>query len=351
MARVDALLRKLNDQGGSDLHLVAGIVPRMRVGGALKPVDGWPALSHDDLSSLLEELAPQDKWTQFEVRRDLDYAYGLPGVARFRVNYFYQQNGIAAVVRIIPERILTLDELKAPAVVAGFADLNSGLVLVTGPTGSGKSTTLAGIIDKINNNYAKHIITIEDPIEFLHPPKRAIISQREVGQHTRSFAAALHAAIRQNPDVILVGEMRDHETISLAINAAEMGMLVFGTLHTNSAIKTIDRLVDAFPEEEQGQARLSLSESLAGVVAQLLLPRADGNGRVAVHEVLARTQALPNIIREGNTGMLATTIQNGRAVGMQMMDDALEKCLVQKLIRAEDAYRKAENKARFERYL
>ena len=232
-----------------------------------------------------------------------------------------------------------------------FAHLVRGLVLVTGPTGSGKSTTLAAIIDKINKSYDKHIITIEDPIEFLHPPKRSLLSQREVGQHTRSFATALRSAIRQNPDVILVGEMRDHETISLAINAAEMGMLVFGTLHTNSAIKTIDRLIDAFPEDQQGQARLSLSESLAGVIAQQLLRRADGSGRVAAHEVMVRTAALPNIIREGNTGMLATTIQNGRSQGMQMMDDALEELLAAGRIHAEDAYRKAENKRRFEALL
>jgi twitching motility protein PilT len=236
-------------------------------------------------------------------------------------------------------------------VIEELAHLRSGLVLVTGPTGSGKSTTLAAIIDKINSAYDKHIVTIEDPIEFLHPPKRCMLSQREVGNHTRSFAAALKASIRQNPDVILVGEMRDHETISLAITAAEMGTLVFGTLHTNSAVKTIDRLIDSFPAEEQEQARVSLAQSLSGVVAQLLLPTTDGNGRVASHEILLRTTALPNIIREGNTGMLASVIQNGKGAGMQTMDDSLMELLDANRIRAEDAYRKAQNKQRFEKRL
>jgi twitching motility protein PilT len=348
---IDALLRHLDSSGGSDLHLAAGLEPRVRVSGALTPVPGWDVLSHKELDAMLKELAPPEQWRTFVARRDCDFAYGLPGVARFRVNYFYQHNGPGAVMRRIPERIRSLEELKTPPVIESFAHMRSGLVLVTGPTGSGKSTTLAAIIDKINQSYDRHIVTIEDPIEFLHTPKRALLSQREVGTHTKSFARALRAAIRQNPDVILVGEMRDHETIALAVTAAGMGALVFGTLHTQSAIKTIDRLIDSFPAEEQEQARVSLSQSLTGVVAQLLLPTADGNGRVASHEILVRTTALPNIIREGNTGLLASLIQNGRQMGMQTMDDSLQALLAAKKIRAEDAYRKAYDKARFESFV
>lgn len=349
MPRIDELLSYLSDNGGSDLHLASGLEPRARVRGALRPVPGWDVLSAHELEGMMRELAPRDHWRDYERTRDVDFAYGLESVARFRVNYFYQHHGPAAVMRIIPERILTLEELGAPEVVERFAHLRSGLVLVTGPTGSGKSTTLAAIIDKINSEYDKHIVTIEDPIEFLHPPKKCMLSQREVGKHTLSFAAALRASIRQNPDVILVGEMRDHETISLAITAAEMGTLVFGTLHTNSAVKTIDRLIDSFPSEEQEQARITLSQSLSGVVAQLLLPTADGKGRVASHEILLRTSALPNIIREGNTAMLASIIQNGKAAGMQTMDDSLMSLYNEKRILAEDAYRKAHDKSRFEK--
>lgn len=351
MARVDELLTFLHEQGGSDLHLAAGLEPRARLGGSLEPVPGWARLSDEDLRVMMREIASEDQWEDYERTLDADFAYGLEGVARFRVNFFCQQNGSAAVMRIIPERVRTVEELGVPEAVASFANLRSGLVLVTGPTGSGKSTTLAAVIHAINATYDKHIVTIEDPIEFVHEPKRCLITQREIGAHTRSFATALRAAIRQNPDVILVGEMRDHETISLALTAAEMGTLVFGTLHTNSAIKTVDRLIDSFPADEQGQARISLSQSLAGVCAQLLLPTADGKGRVAVHEVLLRTTALPNIIREGNTGMLASLIQNNGRMGMQSMDDALFAVVKSKRVHPEDAYRKAQDKARFEKLL
>ncbi len=351
MPRIDELLRYLHDEGGSDLHLAAGLEPRARISGSLRAIPGWDVLSAEELNRLLEELSPPDHWRNFERERDVDFAYGLEAVARFRVNYFYQHHGPAAVMRIIPECIRSLEELSAPAIVERFAHLRRGLVLVTGPTGSGKSTTLAAIVDKINSEYDKHIVTIEDPIEFLHPPKKCMLSQREVGKHTQSFANALRASIRQNPDVVLVGEMRDHETIALAITAAEMGTLVFGTLHTNSAIKTIDRLIDSFPSEEQEQARITLSQSLAGVVAQLLLPTKNGKGRVAAHEVLIRTSALPNIIREGNTAMLASVIQNGKRVGMQTMDDALWALLDAGRIHPEDAYRKAQDKPRFEKRL
>lgn len=351
MAEIDALLKYMHERGGSDLHLASGLEPRVRLSGSLQPVEGRKVLSEAELSTMMQELASPKQWEAFQHTLDTDFAYGLPGVARFRVNYFCQENGVAAVLRIIPEKIRTFEELGVPAAVERFVHMNAGLVLVTGPTGSGKSTTLAAIIDKINSSYEKHIVTIEDPIEFVHPPKRALFSQREVGEHTKSFASALRAAIRQNPDVILVGEMRDHETIALAVTAAEMGMLVFGTLHTNSAVKTIDRLIDAFPAEEQTQARVSLSQALAGVVAQLLLPTFDGKGRVAAHEILLRTTGLPNLIREEKTGLLRSLIQNNREMGMQMMDDALMALVEQQRILPQDAYQKAQDKGRFEAML
>jgi twitching motility protein PilT len=351
MARVDELLRYMQARSGSDLHLAAGLAPRIRRRGSLEPVEGWAPLDDEALAAMMREIAAPWHWTDFERTSDVDFAYGLPGVARFRVNFFCQENGVAAVLRIIPEKILSFADLGVPAAVEQLAHLHAGLVLVTGPTGSGKSTTLAAIIDAINHRYEKHVVTIEDPIEFVHRSKKALISQREVGQHTSSFAAALRAAIRQNPDVILVGEMRDYETISLATTAAEMGVLVFGTLHTNSAVKTIDRLIDAYPADEQPQARISLSQSLAAVVAQLLLPTADGKGRVAVHEILLRNTALPNLIREEKTGMLRSLIQNSREAGMQLMDDALMALVEQRKILPQDAYQKAQEKTRFEALL
>ena len=351
MARIDELFRYLKDSKGSDLHLSSGIAPHVRRHGALEPVPGWNLLSDADLRALLREIASEKQWTEYEQSGDLDFAYGLPNVARFRCNYLVDENGAAAVFRIIPERIVPLAELKAPAAVETVAHLKSGLVLVTGPTGSGKSTTLAAIIDKINDTYNKHIVTIEDPVEFVHKSKRCVFSQREVGTDTESFAAALRAAIRQDADVILVGEMRDLETISLAITAAEMGALVFGTLHTNSAAKTIDRIIDAFPPEQQGQVRTSLSESLKGVIAQLLLRTADGKGRCAVNEILLDAPGLANLIREGNTPMISSVISANKKLGMQTMDDALADKVERKIITPEDAYLKAQDKKRFEKLL
>jgi twitching motility protein PilT len=348
VARIDALLAYLKQHEGSDLHLAAGIEPRIRRHGALEPVEGAQRLDPEALRAMLREIAEPRHWQAYEQSGDADFAYGLPGAARFRANYFRQQNGAGAVFRIIPERITSLADLDLPPAIARLCELQKGLVLVTGPTGSGKSTTLAAMIDHINRTQSKHIVTIEDPVEFVHQNQRCVISHREVGPHSRGFGPGLRAAIRQDADVILVGEMRDLETISLAITAAEMGALVFGTLHTNNAAKTIDRLVDAFPADEQPQARLSLSESLAGVVSQLLLPTADGRGRVAVHEILLRTPALPNVIREGNTPMLHSIIQSGKAAGMQALDDALFALAKQGRIDPQDAWRKAEDKARFE---
>jgi twitching motility protein PilT len=348
MARLDPLFKLLKEQGGSDLHLAAGMQPHMRQHGSVKPIGGWPVFTDSSLREHLKELSNEKQWSHFETNLDLDFAYALPGVARFRANYFNQERGAAAVFRIIPEKIRTLEELKAPAALAALADLEQGLVLVTGPTGSGKSTTLAAIIDLINTKHAKHIVTIEDPVEFVHQNKKCMLSQREVGNDTKSFANALRSAIRQDPGVILVGEMRDMETISLAITAAEMGVLVFGTLHTNSAPKTIDRVIDAFPTDQQQQVRTMLSESLAAVVSQLLLKTPDGKGRMAVHEILLKTPGLPNIIREGNTPMIHSIIQSGKQLGMQAMDDVLFKFAEEGKISGEDAFHKSTNKARFE---
>ncbi len=348
MAKIDQLLRLLKDQGGSDLHLAAGLEPRIRLHGVLSPLENTGVQGDADVRGLLQEIASAPHWNDYVETGDLDFAYGLEGVARFRANYFVQQNGAGAVFRIIPEKIIPMEDLKLPPAIESLTHLEKGLVLVTGPTGSGKSTTLAAILDKINRDSAKHIVTIEDPVEFVHLNKKSVFSHREVGAHTEGFRGALRAALREDADVILVGEMRDYETISLALDAAEMGVLVFGTLHTNSATKTIDRVIDAFPADAQSQARLSLSESLAGIVSQLLLPTADGAGRCAALEILLRTRALPNVIREGNTPMLQSLIQSGRKIGMQEMDDALEALLKDKKISARDALAKANNKARFE---
>ena len=348
MARIDDMLRHIKEHGGSDLHLAAGIAPRMRSHGELVEVEGWPELTDKSLREIVREIATESDWQSFDECGDLDFAYGLAGVARFRANYFVQERGAGAVFRIIPEEILTLEDLKLPAAVGALCHLNQGLVLITGPTGSGKSTTLAAIINEINRVYSRHIVTIEDPVEFVHRNQSSVLSHREVGSHTLGFTPALRASIRQDADVVLVGEMRDMETIALAITAAEMGMLVFGTLHTNSATKTVDRIVDAFPADEQSQIRVSLSESLAGVVSQLLLRTADGKGRCAVHEILLRTSGLANVIREGNTPMLNSLIQSGKQQGMQSMDDALFAVVESGQIRAVDAHRKATDKARFE---
>ena len=308
MARLDELLTYLKENDCSDLHLAAGLEPRVRAHGKLESIPGKPPLTDEGLRRDLQELASPKHWSEYARTNDVDFAYGLEGIARFRANYFVQGNGAGAVFRIIPEEIITLEQLNLTAAIESLAHLDQGLVLVTGPTGSGKSTTLAAMIDKVNKTYPKHIITIEDPVEFVHQHQTATFSHREVGLHSLSFENALRSAIRQDADVILVGEMRERDTISLAITAAEMGMLVFGTLHTNNAAKTIDRIIDAFPADEQNMVRLSLSESLAGIVSQLLLRTADGKGRIAANEILLKTPALPNVIREANNQM-----QIGRA--------------------------------------
>jgi twitching motility protein PilT len=348
MARIDELLRYLVEHKGSDLHLRASLEPRIRVSGRLEAVDRWGPLEDDDLRAMLGEIATPKQWEEYQAHGDLDFAYGLDGVARFRANFLVQEKGAGAVFRTIPEKIIPLEQLGLPSALEKLVELHHGLVLVTGPTGSGKSTTLAAMIDRINRGSRRHVVTLEDPIEFVHRNKSCVFSHREVGNHSQSFQNGLRAAIRQDADVILVGEMRDYETISLAITAAEMGLLVFGTLHTNGATKTIDRIIDSFPSDEQPQARLSLSESLAGVVSQLLLPRADGKGRVAALEILLRCPGLANVIREGNIPMLTSMIQQGKREGMQLMDDHLFELVERRTITPQDAYMKALDKPRFE---
>lgn len=345
MAKIDGLLQDLVLQEGSDLHLSCGNAPIFRVHGHIQRVNHGPLAPADMENFLFEILTPEQK-VRFEAGRDLDLAYEVPGLARFRVNMFAQHRGLGAVLRVIPSRIPTADELKLPPAIREFTRLNRGLVVVTGPTGSGKSTTLAAMVDLINETRSEHILTIEDPIEFVHPTKKALVNQREVGPHTKSFATALRAALREDPDVILVGEMRDPETISLALTAAETGHLVFGTLHTNSAHKTVDRIIDSFPGDQQSQVRAMLSESLRGVVAQQLL-RKKGGGRVAAHEILVGTPAVANLIREGKTFQIPSVIQTGKQLGMLQMDQSLQALLSGGVINAEEAYNKAFDKAPF----
>jgi len=350
MNRLEQLLATCHERGGSDLHLASGLEPRIRVHGELQPVDGHQPLSPETIDEMLRELASAVHWSSFVDTGDVDFAHSLDGIARFRCNYLRQENGPSAVFRVIPQEILTVEQLGLPKAVRELAALTRGLVLVTGPTGSGKSTTLAAVVHEINQTSSRHIVTIEEPVEFIHRPARSILSQREVGADSDSFGGALRSALRQDADVILVGEMRDLETIALAITAAETGALVFGTLHTNGAANSIDRLIDAFPSDQQAQVRLTLAETLAAVVSQQLLQTADGTGRVAAHEILLRTTGLPNIIREGNTPMIRNVIQGGRGRGMQLMDDALEALLQDDKIGPRDAYLKATDKERFEPY-
>ena len=351
MPRLDNLFRYTKEQDASDLHLAAGQQPRVRVHGTLRPIEGTTAYDDAGLLALLRELVAEDRWREYETEGDLDFAYAIEGVARFRANYMRQQSGAAAVFRLIPDRIRTLEELAMPEAVCQLADLHNGLVLITGPTGSGKSTTLAAIIDRINSSWEKHIVTIEDPVEFVHPERRCVFSQREIGVDTDSFGNALRGAIRQDADVILVAEMRDLETIALAVTAAEMGSLVFGTLHTNSAAKTIDRLIDVFPADQQSQTRMSLEDTLAAVAPQHLIRTADGRRRRAAVEILLRTSGLGNLIREGNTPMIHSVIQAGRKAGMQTMDDALHELVRNRKVLPDEAMRRAVEKNRFESYL
>jgi twitching motility protein PilT len=350
MAQIDQFLRLMVQQKGSDLHLTVGTPPIIRQHGELTRIK-FRELTPADMQGLMYEIMTPVQRAQFEERNDTDFAYEIADIARFRVNVFRQRKGIGAVLRAIPTKVLTADELKLPEGVRRFCKLTKGLVLVTGPTGSGKSTTLAAMIDLINETKPDHILTIEDPIEFVHQNKRGLVNQREVGNHTNSFAAALRAALREDPDVILVGEMRDLETIALGITAAETGHLVFGTLHTSSAAKTVDRIINAFPADEQEQIRAMLGESLRGVIAQQLLRKADGAGRVAALEVMVGTPAVGNMIREGKTHQIPSMIQTGKKDGMQMMDQAILDFLMRNVITADEAYARAHSKAEFLPYL
>lgn len=351
MPKIDPLFKHLRDQEGSDLFLVVGEAPKMRVHGSIVNVQGAPQLTRDMMNALLVEILNEEQKKNFARDKDLDFAYALEGVGRFRCNYFYQNEGPAAVFRIIPEKIKPLSALNLPPVLNSFADYSKGLVLVTGPTGSGKSTTLAGIINEINERHAKHIVTIEDPLEFVHQPKKAMITHREVGTHCESFDSALRASVREDPDVILVGEMRDLETIRLALTASEMGFLVFGTLHTNSASKTVDRIVDVFPASQQPAVRTMLAGSLVAICSQLLVRGADGKSRFCANEILISSAGLGNAIREGNMNMIKTHIQSGGNQGMQLMDAALEKLVQSGKADPEDVYMKATDKQRFQRYM
>ena len=345
MAAIDALLKTMLEKGGSDLHLTVGLPPKSRISGSLQPIGDKP-IDAATMESLLKEICPEKRWADFLDRKDLDLAHEIPGFARFRGNYLYNHWGQAAVFRQIPAKILSFDDLKLPEALKKLCHLDQGLVVVTGPTGSGKSTTLAAMIDYINSTMAKHIITIEDPIEFVHPVKKSVIVHREVGEHTQSFAAALKGAMRHDPDILLLGEMREMETIKLALGCASMGMLVFGTLHTNNAPKTVDRIINTFPAEEQNQVRVMLSSCLAGVVAQLLCKRIP-KGRCAVHEILLTHEALPNTIRSGQIANIKSIIESGGADGMVTMDNSLMARVRDGTIEAKEAYMKAAVKATF----
>ena len=350
MAKIDALFRMMKEQGASDLHLSSGAPPIFRLHGEMSRLN-FKTLTHDELKLILYEILSEKQIAEFEASRDLDFAYAIPDLARFRGNYLMTHRGIAAVFRIIPSKILSADDLSLPEGVRRMTHFKKGLVLVTGPTGSGKSTTLAAMIDLINATRKEHILTLEDPLEFIHENKMSLLNQRQIGEHSDSFKNALRAALREDPDVILVGEMRDLETISLAMSAAETGHLVFGTLHTNSAAKTIDRIIDVFPKDAQEQVRAMLSESLKGVVCQQLLKTADGKGRVASLEIMLGTPAIGNLIREGKTFQIPSIIQTARKDGMQLMDQHLLDLLKTKTIAPEEAYRCAQDKKQFEQYL
>ncbi|MDD2389045.1 MAG: type IV pilus twitching motility protein PilT [Desulfobacterales bacterium] len=346
MAKIDAFFKLMNEQGASDLHLVSGQPPALRLRGDIERVK-YKVLDDDELRGMLYEITPEDKVKVFEETGDVDFGYEIPGLARYRANFFMQKNGIAAVFREIPGIILTAAQLGLPPVIPKLAMLPRGLVLVTGPTGSGKSTTLAAIIDEANAKRKDHIITVEDPIEFVHQSQGCMVNHREVGLHTKTFSAALRGALREDPDIILVGEMRDLETISLAIEAASTGHLVFGTLHTSSAAKTVDRIIEVFPSGEQAQIRSTLSDGLRAVIAQVLFKRIDKKGRCAALEIMIATPGIRNLIRESKTHQINSMIQTGKKYGMQLLDDSIMELYNKGWISADESYVKANDKSRF----
>jgi twitching motility protein PilT len=330
--------------------MVAGMQPVLRIRGDMERVK-FKVLSNEELKAMLYEICPEDRIKTFEETGDMDFGYEIPGLARYRCNFFQQKYGIGAVFREIPSTILTCEQLGLPKVVSKLATLPKGLVLVTGPTGSGKSTTLAGIVDEINKIRKHHILTIEDPIEFVHKSQQCVVNHREVGTHTKSFSAALRGALREDPDIILVGEMRDLETISLAMEASMTGHLVFGTLHTLNAMKTVDRVIEIFPANQQGQVRSTLADALKAVVSQTLMKRIDIKGRCAALEILICTPAVRNLIREGKTYQIPSVMQTGKKYGMQSLDDALLELLQQRKISSEDAYINCVEKQKFVKFL
>ncbi|UCD33797.1 MAG: type IV pilus twitching motility protein PilT [Desulfobacterales bacterium] len=350
MAKIDAFFKLMNEQGASDLHLVSGQPPALRIRGEMERIK-YKVLDDDELKSMLYEIAPEHKVKVFEETGDIDFGYDVLGIARYRANFFKQKYGVAAVFRLIPEEIMTAKQLGLPEVITKLATLPRGLVLVTGPTGSGKSTTLAAIIDVANRTRKDHIITVEDPIEFVHQSQGCIVNHREVGVHTKTFTAALRGALREDPDIILVGEMRDLETIRLAIEAASTGHLVFSTLHTSSAPKTVDRVIEVFPASEQAQIRSTLSDGLRAVVAQVLFKRIDKKGRIPALEILIANPAVRNLIREAKTHQIPSMIQTGKKYGMQLLDDAIMDLLNKGMISPDDAYSKSNDKARFRPFL
>jgi twitching motility protein PilT len=351
MAKIDAFFNLMFEQKASDLHMTSGNPPMLRINGELQRVD-YPPLENDSLKTMLYETAPDYKIKQFEETGDVDFGYEIPNISRFRVNFYNHRGGIAAAFRQIPSRVLSFEDFEKleaplPAVLKKFCMLHQGLVLVTGPTGSGKSTTLAAMIDYANRNRKDHIITLEDPIEFVHDSKSSLVNHREVGVHTKSFSAGLRGALREDPDIILVGEMRDLETIELAITAAATGHLVFGTLHTQSASKTVDRIIDVFPADQQNKIRQTLSEALKGIVAQTLFKRTDKKGRIAAFEILVFNTAVSNLVREGKTHQLPGMIQVGKKIGNQPMDDHIMEHVRMKRISPEDAYEKSLDRKKF----
>ena len=346
MAKLDPFFKLMRDTQASDLHLAAGNPPLLRVHGDLQRVK-YKVLDDEELREMLYEIAPEEIIKKFEEEGEVDWGYEVPGLARFRVNYFRQRKGVAAVFRIIPSRIKTVEELGLPPILNKLALLPRGLVLIAGPTGSGKSTTLAAIIDYANRVRYDHIITIEDPIEFVHEPKNCLVNQREIGVHTKSFASALRAALREDPNIILVGEMRDLETISLALEASLTGHLVFSTLHTISAAQTVSRIIDAFPPEERDQIRVSLSECLKAVIAQTMFKRIDKPGRIVATEIMIATPAIRNLIREKKIHQIPSMIQTGKKFGMMSLDDCIMDYLRKGWISPEEAFIKAVDKSRF----
>jgi twitching motility protein PilT len=346
MAKIDAFFKLMNEQGASDLHLTSGQPPALRIRGEIERIK-YKVLEDDDLREMLYEIAPEQKIKVFEESGDIDFGYEIPGLARYRANFFMQKNGVGAVFREIPSAIMSADQLGLPEVVSKLATLPRGLILVTGPTGSGKSTTLAAIVDVANRARKDHIITVEDPIEFVHQSQGCIVNHREVGVHTDSFSSALRGALREDPDIILVGEMRDLETISLAVEAASTGHLVFSTLHTSSAYKTVDRVIEVFPSSEQPLIRSTLSDGLRAVIAQVLFKRVDRKGRVVALEILIANPAVRNLIREAKTHQIPSMIQTGKKYGMILLDDSIMGLFTKGMISAEEAYAKANDKGRF----